>query len=144
MNLTTTSTRSKPERPTLRVDKLLSLLGGSVRFELVRQLADRPQSVSSLAEHLDQSIGLVSHNLRLLRQHEIVEVTPNARQRIYSLSPKISCECNDQRAKLGFTLENGERVQLEIRLAKPVDSVQSAPSIQVPGPSKDRFTNHGP
>ena len=127
-----------PDEP-VRTDKLLSLLGGNVRFELIRHLAAGPQSVSSLAEKLDQSIGLVSHNLRLLRQHQLVAVKPNARQRIYSLSPSIRCEPCENRVRLVFTLPSMDKVALDIPL--PADSTSSdpVPSIQVPRTNMDRM-----
>ena len=140
MNFSTNHTqqRSTPDEPA-RTDKLLSLLGGNVRFELIRHLAAGPQSVSSLAEKLDQSIGLVSHNLRLLRQHELVEVKPNARQRIYSLSPSIRCEPCENRVRLVFTLPSMDKVALDIPL--PTDSASSdpVPTIQVPRTTMNRI-----
>ncbi|MEE2718298.1 MAG: helix-turn-helix domain-containing protein [Planctomycetota bacterium] len=140
MNLSTNHAQQRPmpDEP-VRTDKLLSLLGGNVRFELIRHLAAGPQSVSSLAEKLDQSIGLVSHNLRLLRQHQLVAVKPNARQRIYSLSPSIRCEPCENRVRLVFTLPSMDKVALDIPL--PADSTSSdpVPSIQVPRTNMDRM-----
>lgn len=125
----------------LRTDKLLALLGGNVRFELIRHLAEQPQSVSCLAEKLDQSIGLVSHNLRLLRQHELVDVKPNARQRIYSLSKQIRCEKVDERVRLVFTLPSNDKIALEIPLPANQTTSTQVPSIQVPTNNLSRFTN---
>ena len=140
MNLSTNHNqpRTSPD-DSIRTDKLLSLLGGNVRFELIRHLAAGPQSVSSLAEQLDQSIGLVSHNLRLLRQYKLVEVKPNARQRIYSLSPTIRCEQCEQRVRLVFTLPSMDKVALDIPLPTEVESSDPVPSIQVPRPNIDRI-----
>ena len=140
MNLSTNHAQQRPmpDEP-VPTDKLLSLLGGNVRFELIRHLAAGPQSVSSLAEKLDQSIGLVSHNLRLLRQHQLVAVKPNARQRIYSLSPSIRCEPCENRVRLVFTLPSMDKIALDIPL--PADSTSSdpVPSIQVPRTNMDRM-----
>lgn len=140
MNLSTNHNqpRTSPD-DSIRTDKLLSLLGGNVRFELIRHLAAGPQSVSSLAEQLDQSIGLVSHNLRLLRQYKLVEVKPNARQRIYSLAPAIRCEQCEQRVRLVFTLPSMDKVALDIPLPTEVESSDPVPSIQVPRPNIDRI-----
>lgn len=140
MNLSTNHNRPQANPDdAIRTDKLLSLLGGNVRFELIRHLAAGPQSVSSLAEQLDQSIGLVSHNLRLLRQHKLVEVKPNARQRIYSLSPSIRCEQLEQRVRLVFTLPSMDKVALDIPLPTDVASSDPVPSIQVPRGNIDRI-----
>ena len=140
MNLSTNHNqpRTSPD-DSVRTDKLLSLLGGNVRFELIRHLAAGPQSVSSLAEQLDQSIGLVSHNLRLLRQYKLVEVKPNARQRIYSLAPAIRCEQCEQRVRLVFTLPSMDKVALDIPLPTEVESSDPVPSIQVPRPNIERI-----
>ena len=69
--------------------RILSLLGGPVRMEIIRYLALGPRSVGTLAEEAGQSIGLVSHNLRLLREAGLVACTPRSRQRIYSLASGI-------------------------------------------------------
>ena len=140
MNLSTNHNQPRTTSDdSIRTDKLLSLLGGNVRFELIRHLAAGPQSVSSLAEQLDQSIGLVSHNLRLLRQHKLVEVKPNARQRIYSLSPAIRCEQCEQRVRLVFTLPSMDKVALDIPLPTNTESSNPVPSIQVPIANIDRI-----
>jgi len=145
MNLSTNHKQhtgnSKKDQGPLRTDKLLSLLGGNVRFELIRHLAQQPQSVSTLAEKLDQSIGLVSHNLRLLRQHELVDVKPNARQRIYSLSPAIRCEQADTRVRLVFTLPTHDKIALDIPLPVEQEISDPVPSIQVPQNGMGRFQN---
>ena len=141
MNLSTNHQNRPQINPDegIRTDKLLSLLGGNVRFELIRHLAAGPQSVSSLAEQLDQSIGLVSHNLRLLRQHNLVEVKPNARQRIYSLSPSIRREQCEQRVRLVFTLPSMDKVALDIPLPSNGAASDPVPSIQVPRANIDRI-----
>ena len=132
---------TKKDEGPLRTDKLLSLLGGNVRFELIRHLAQQPQSVSSLAEKLDQSIGLVSHNLRLLRQHELVDVKPNARQRIYSLSQNIRCEQADARVRLVFTLPSQDKIALDVPLPRKQEASTPVPSIQVQPNALGRHKN---
>ena len=59
-------------------------------MEIIRNLALGPRPVGQLAEETGQSIGLVSHNLRLLREANLVACTPRSRQRIYSLAPNVS------------------------------------------------------
>ncbi|MCH2162394.1 MAG: winged helix-turn-helix domain-containing protein [Phycisphaerales bacterium] len=94
------------------LDKLLTLLGGTVRLALIRELLMERKSVSSLADAVGQSIGLVSHNLKLLRDQGFVVSTPAARHRYYSLSPRILVEHRPDGTKLGFPSSNGENVSI--------------------------------
>ncbi|MCH2138720.1 MAG: helix-turn-helix domain-containing protein [Phycisphaerales bacterium] len=64
---------------------MLSLLGGRVRLALLRRLAHGPCTVTALAASIGESVGLVSHNLRQLRDAGLVERTAQSRTRIYRL-----------------------------------------------------------
>ncbi len=90
MNTTTQEVRGGGIVTEGTLTRILSLLGGPVRMEIIRNLALGPRPVGQLAEETGQSIGLVSHNLRLLREANLVACTPRSRQRIYSLAPNVS------------------------------------------------------
>ena len=105
--------RRSTQPPSL--DKLLTLLGGTVRLALIRELLMERKSVSSLADAVGQSIGLVSHNLKLLRDQGFVVSTPSARHRYYSLSSRVQIEHHPEGTKLLFPSSNGENVGILLR-----------------------------
>ena len=90
MNTTTQEVRGGGIVTEGTLTRILSLLGGPVRMEIIRNLALGPRPVGQLAEETGQSIGLVSHNLRLLREANLVACTPRSRQRIYSLASNVT------------------------------------------------------
>jgi len=122
------------------VDKLLTLLGGTVRLAILRELLVESRSVSKLADAVDQSIGLVSHNLKLLREQGLVVSTPSARHRYYSMSPRVQVEHLHDGTKLGFTAACGERVSLVLQTQSQVDS-RSFQAVQVQKTGIENFKN---
>lgn len=93
--------------------KLLSffkVLGNENRLRIVGLLANRPHTVSELAEHLKLKEPTVSEHLAALRELDLVTVTPDGTKRIYSFNPSALVGMN----KDIFTRE---------RLASLVDTV---------------------
>ena len=123
-----------------RVDKLMALLGGPIRLDILRLLLVKTESVSDLAEKLDQSIGLTSHNLKLLREQGLVCSTRAARHRFYSLSPSVLIDRQGTQARLTFTAADGEQVQLLVTLPSEQPKAQER-IIQAEQASISRFTN---
>ena len=116
--------------------RVLSLLGGPVRMEIIRFLSMGPRAVGQLAEETGQSIGLVSHNLRLLREADMVACTPRSRQRIYSLAPNIRIRYGEHTIDLSVQVANQGSLTLsiqapELNVPKPVAAgdVQVAPGL---------------
>jgi DNA-binding transcriptional ArsR family regulator len=99
----------------LALQDLLALLGGSIRLEVLRCLAEGPRAVSSLADALDLSIGLVSHNLRLLRDQGLVQAERCSRQRIYSLGEAIETRRLGNVIELVITVPDGDSIRLRTR-----------------------------
>src|SRR5579863_1591830 len=58
------------------------------RFNIVELLRDKPRPVGELADTLRIRQPQVSKHLKVLADAGIVEVRPQANQRIYELSPK--------------------------------------------------------
>ena len=58
------------------------------RFQIVELLRDKPRGVSELVDTLHIRQPQVSKHLKVLADAGIVEVHPQANQRIYELSPK--------------------------------------------------------
>ena len=109
--------------------RTLSLLGGPVRMEIIRHLAAGPRPVGQLAEETGQSIGIVSHNLRLLREADLVSCTPKSRQRIYSLAPGIRVRHQDRMLDLGFSIAEEGHVTLSLPL--PTSAEVEPPQVHV-------------
>ena len=113
--------------------RILSLLGGPVRMEIIRHLALGPRPVGQLAEETGQSIGLVSHNLRLLREAHLVDCTPRSRQRIYSLASNIRLRYGEQ--SLDLSVHVAAEGSLTLSIPAPASTKshdnEHAPVIQV-------------
>jgi hypothetical protein len=84
-------------------------------MEIIRFLSLGPRAVGQLAEETGQSIGLVSHNLRLLREADMVACTPRSRQRIYSLAPNIRIRYGEQTIDLSVQVANEGSLTLSIQ-----------------------------
>lgn len=67
-----------------------ALLAGQVRMQILRRLAHGPSSVTALAEDIQVSIALISHNLQKLSRAGLVKVRPRARQRVYRLDGSLA------------------------------------------------------
>ena len=124
----------------------MALLGGPIRLDIIRLLTQKTESVSVLADKLDHSIGLVSHNLKLLREQNIVISTRAARHRFYSLAPGIQIERSETNARLVFEAADGEKVNIVISLADETSTPVPAPPpasgiVQADSERIDRFTN---
>ena len=118
----------------LTMDKLLTLLGGTVRLAIIRELLVESRSVSKLADAVEQSIGVVSHNLKLLREQGLVVSTPSARHLYYGLSPRVQGEHHPDGTRPGFTASCGERVSLMLQhQAEAVHRRHQAVQVQKTG-----------
>lgn len=60
-------------------------LSTPTRVQILLCLLDGPRTVSELTEELDMEQSAVSHQLRVLREHTLVNATKVWRQRVYSL-----------------------------------------------------------
>ncbi|HSX09530.1 MAG TPA: metalloregulator ArsR/SmtB family transcription factor [Candidatus Saccharimonadales bacterium] len=67
---------------------LFSALAEPSRFQIVELLRAKPRPVGELADTLHIRQPQVSKHLKVLADAGIVEVRPQANQRIYELSPK--------------------------------------------------------
>jgi DNA-binding transcriptional ArsR family regulator len=63
-------------------------LGDPSRRQILRCLAERPQSVTEIARGLPISRPAVSQHLRVLKQARLVQVRPEGTRRIYELDPE--------------------------------------------------------
>jgi DNA-binding transcriptional ArsR family regulator len=62
-------------------------LGDPSRRQIFGRLAERPRSVTELAQDLPISRPAVSQHLKVLRQARLVQVRPEGTRRIYEVDP---------------------------------------------------------
>ena len=94
-------------------------------MEIIRNLALGPRPVGQLAEETGQSIGLVSHNLRLLREASLVACTPRSRQRIYSLAPNVTV--NYAQGMMDLRVHVAAEGNLALSIPTPVSKEPAVP-----------------
>jgi DNA-binding transcriptional ArsR family regulator len=104
---------------------LLSVIGGSSRLEILRMLALRPIEVSALAEKLDLSISGVSHNLRILYEHGLVQWEQKGTVRVYRVSTRVRTKLRGGRLWLVVNSDDEEPVRIGLRAG----STAVAPSV---------------
>lgn len=63
-------------------------LANRTRLSILYTLKEAPRSVNEIVDATGLEQSLVSHNLRLLRQCNFVEVSVKGKQRIYSLNKR--------------------------------------------------------
>ncbi len=108
-----THTFQTPKATNLTADRLLSLLGGRLRLAILGCLAKGPSHVGGIARSVNASIGLVSHNLRQLRDAGLVTRQINARERIYDLAPQAATRLTNGTL---IRLISTEGAQIDVRL----------------------------
>ena len=102
----------------LPADRLLSLLGGRIRLAILRTLAQGPSHVGGISRRVGASIGLVSHNLRQLRDAGLVTRHARARERIYDLCPATAVRSPDA-TTLKLVSREGARIEVCLPVQSP-------------------------
>ncbi len=69
------------------------------RRKLLDALVDGPQPVSALVDAIGMSQPVVSKHLKVLRDADLVRVTPDGQRRLYSINPEPLSELDDWLAK---------------------------------------------
>ena len=73
-----------------RLRGVLHALGGRMRLRILYLLHREPElCVCDLADVLDESISAVSHQLRILRRHDLVKTRRDAKTIFYSLNEPV-------------------------------------------------------
>jgi len=62
-------------------------LGHAVRQDILHALAVRPASVRELTDQIAVSQPVMSQHLKVLREAELVQLTPQGKRNIYRLDP---------------------------------------------------------
>ena len=65
-----------------------SNLANPLRIKIIEKLKEKPMNVSELSTKLKVEQSKISHALVKLKSCNIVEVSPNGKERIYSLNKK--------------------------------------------------------
>ena len=69
------------------------------RRKLLDALLDGPQPVSALVNAIGMSQPVVSKHLKVLRDADLVRVTPDGQRRLYSINPEPLSELDEWLAK---------------------------------------------
>jgi DNA-binding transcriptional ArsR family regulator len=77
-------------------EEVWGALGDRTRREIVLQLAERPQAVGELADHLPITRSAVSQHLRVLRDAGLVAERADGTRRIYRLNAAGVAALRDQ------------------------------------------------
>jgi Predicted transcriptional regulators len=77
-------------------DEAWGALGDRTRREIVLQLAERPQAVGELADHLPITRSAVSQHLRVLKDAGLVSERADGTRRIYRLNAAGVAALRDQ------------------------------------------------
>ena len=124
--------RRRGVKPCATIDQLMALLGGEIRFEILKTLALGPLDVSTLADRLDLSMPIVSHNLSLLREHALVVATRDKKRRIYALSPHVRIVRDGRAARLLITSSDGDQIEIHTRLPVTASATEVAAPDHAP------------
>lgn len=71
---------------TCSYDRFFSNFANKTRFEIIMILRDNPLSVSEIVEKLNKEQSMISHNLKILENCQIITVEQKGKSRIYSLN----------------------------------------------------------
>ncbi len=64
-------------------------MSNPLRVRILQRLAERPATVGTLAESLGSERSLISHNLALLSEAELVEHTKAGNTRVYNINETV-------------------------------------------------------
>ena len=99
-------------------ESYLGMLGGHIRLNLLRALAEQAGSVTDLSIRLGASVPLVSHNLRRMQDAGLVQGQSLGRRRTYSLDNRVAIG-RDGRLHVSVTLEGGWQIRIEAPMLPP-------------------------
>jgi len=98
------------------VPDLLAVIGGEVRFELIRLLAFGPMVVTDLASTLGLRQACTSAHLAELRRVDLVECRPDGKRRWYRLGSRLDAKVDGLCVTLQINAADGDSVAIETRM----------------------------
>ncbi|HEY8395328.1 MAG TPA: metalloregulator ArsR/SmtB family transcription factor [Bacilli bacterium] len=64
---------------------IFKALGDITRFRIIRSLSDTEKSVSRIAQELNMTLSAISHQLKILKDNELVKSERRGKEVYYSL-----------------------------------------------------------
>ena len=104
----------------------MATLAQETRLEIIRELAQEPADVTTLADALELDISSISHHLRLLRDCGMVAVSAIRQRHIYRLGGRISASIRKDVLHLSAATTNGDRLILQACLGRSRSSADKA------------------
>ncbi|UJW29791.1 metalloregulator ArsR/SmtB family transcription factor [Saccharothrix sp. AJ9571] len=99
---------------TAYVDEAWTALGDPSRRQILKRLAERPRSVTEIAEELPISRPAVSQHLRVLKEARLVRARPAGTRRIYEVDLQGLATLREELDEFwGKALENFKRLAEE-------------------------------
>ncbi len=77
-------------RPCRSTAHLTLVVAGGIRLEILKSLVIASRDVTNLANDLELDISMVSHNLRVLKDHGLVASRTLEQKRFYHLTDRVS------------------------------------------------------
>jgi len=97
----------------------LAALADPTRRRILELLADGERDVGTLTAEFPISQPAVSRHLRVLREHGLVRVRPDARRRVYSLDPTPLAELDEWLGRYrSFWAQRLDALETQLRRAR--------------------------
>jgi len=109
-----------------RLSRMFRALGDPTRSKMVFALSHEDLCVSEIAEVLGASLSATSHQLRILRDLEIVRVRRHGRSQVYALNEQAFGFCSPRSCHAWRQIETNPLLALESR--RPRDPRRGRPA----------------
>jgi|SRR5690554_3704077 len=80
----------------IKASELFKVLGSETRLTILYLLKDQELNVSQIIEHLNLDQSLVSHQLKILKEHDLVRTTKSGKNVIYRVADSHIIEIYNQ------------------------------------------------
>ena len=117
----------RDHRSVERLSRTFRALGDPTRSKLVLALSLEELCVTELAGALGASLSATSHQLRILRDLDIVRVRRNGKSQVYALNEQAFGFCSPRSCHAWQQIDTGSLVAIEHRAAAGAGRRSSAP-----------------
>lgn len=110
-------------KPCRSTASLTLVVAGGIRLEILKSLAIASRDVTTLANELELDISMVSHNLRVLKDHGLVASRTLEQKRFYHLTNRVSGTPNGRLVDLQVRCKKDETVVFHLLLDDRSDAL---------------------
>ena len=105
-----------PIKPCRSTAHLTLVVAGGIRLEILKSLVIASRDVTNLTNDLELDISMVSHNLRVLKDHGLVASRTLEQKRFYHLTDRVSGSPNGRFVHLQVHGKKAETVVFQLLL----------------------------